>query len=324
MIRSAAKCGVSRREWLGIAGGGLAAVGLARDSVASPAGQAAREAASAPAMKLSLSVRVAEAFGSKDKSSMTIDQLIQLARQHGYQALCMRASQAGVQSSADTVREMSGKIRAAGLAVSMVTGDVAIPQNDDQGPNGLRNITPYLDLAQAFGADLLRVCMKKEEDVAWAQKASDEARERGIRLAHQVHCASLFETVAGSLSVLQAVGRPNFGIIYEPANWLIAGQDYGARTIHKLRPYLFNVYVLNHRLRPGAETTVSTWTRGHVALDHIGIWEQGGVDFGEVFRGLHEIGFRGYVTVHQAFEGVMPIQTAVERSAMYLRTFERG
>ena len=52
--------------------------------------------------------------------------------------------------------------------------------------------------------------MKKDEDIPWAQKASDEARERGIRLAHQAHCASLFETVEGALRVLKAVRRSNW------------------------------------------------------------------------------------------------------------------
>jgi sugar phosphate isomerase/epimerase len=305
----------------------MALAGLAGGSLTNPEARsaaAAEKGAQVPGMKLSLSVRVAEAFGSKEKSSMTIDQLIQLAKGHGYEALCMRGSQAGVHSPPEKVREMSAKIRAAGLAVSMVTGDFAVPRNDEHGPEGLRNITPYLDLAEAFGADLIRVCMKKEEDVPWAQKASDEARERGIRLAHQAHCASLFETVEGSLRVLQAVGRPNFGIIYEPANWLIAGQDYGSETIRKLRPYLFNVYVQNHRLRPGGEATIRTWTRGNVALDHIGLWEQGGVDCADVFGGLHQIGYQGYVTVHQAFAGIMPIETAVKRSAEYLRPLIRA
>lgn len=44
------------------------------------------------AMKLSLSVRVAEKFHNKRESSQTIDQLIQLAKSHQYEALCMRAS----------------------------------------------------------------------------------------------------------------------------------------------------------------------------------------------------------------------------------------
>lgn len=325
MIRTATTCRPTRRRFLKRVGG-LALVGLAGESLVDPKSRlawAAEKTTRVLGMKLSLSVRVAEAFGSKEKSSMTIDQLIRLAKRHGYEALCMRGSQAGVHSPAGVVREMSAQIRAAGLAVSMVTGDFAVPRNDDKGPSGLRNITPYLDLADQFGADLIRICMKKDEDVPWAQKASDEARERGIRLAHQSHCASLFETVEGSLRVLKAVGRPNFGIIYEPANWLIAGQDYSSQTIRKLEPYIFNVYVQNHRLRPGGEATIRTWTRGNVALDHIGLWEPDGVDFADVFRGLHEIGYRGYVTVHQAFAGIMPIETAVERSADYLRPLIR-
>ena len=325
MIQAITTCRPTRRRFLKSAGG-MALVGLAGGSLANPLARsacAAEKGARVPNMKLSLSVRVAEAFGSKEKSSMTIDQLIRLAERHGYEALCMRGSQAGVHSPPEKVREMSAKIRAAGLVVSMVTGDFAVPRNDEHGPDGLRNITPYLDLAEAFGADLIRICMKKEEDILWAQKASDEARQRGIRLAHQAHCASLFETVEGALRVLEAVARPNFGIIYEPANWLIAGQDYGPETIRKLEPYLFNVYVQNHRLGPGGEATIRTWTRGSVALDHIGLWEPGGVDFPDVFRCLHEIGYRGYVTVHQAFAGIMPIETAVKRSADYLRPLLR-
>jgi sugar phosphate isomerase/epimerase len=114
------------------------------------------------------------------------------------------------------------------------------------------------------------------------------------------------------------VGRPNFGIIYEPANWLIAGEDYGRETLRRLQPYLFNVYVQNHRLTPAGSTAVVTWKKGKVPLDHIGIWEKGGVDYDEVAAGLREIGYRGYVTVHQAFGDVMPVEDAVRRSREHL------
>jgi sugar phosphate isomerase/epimerase len=273
----------------------------------------------APAMRLSLSVRVAEAFDNKEKSTMSFGALVALAQKYGYDALCMRASQAGIQTSRDVIQEMRRNLDRAHLPVSMVTGDFAVPSNNDQGPGLLRKITPYLDLAEAFGARLIRVCMKKDEDIVWAQRASDEAKERNIRLAHQSHCASLFETVDGSLRVLKAVDRPNFGIIYEPANWLISAQDYGRATIHKLKPYLFNVYVQNHRLAPKGKAAVVTWTRGKVPLDHIGVWEEGGVDFGEVFAGLRNVNYQGYVTVHQAFGDVMPVEEAVRKSAGYLR-----
>ena len=269
-------------------------------------------------MKLSLSARVAESFSNKEEASLNLEQLIDLARNHGYRALCMRASQAGVHSPPEQVARMSRQIGEAGLKVSMVTGDFAVPRNDELGPSGLRNIAPYLDLAEIFGADLIRICMKKEEDIPWAQKASDTAAERSIRLAHQSHCSSLFETVEGSLQVLEKVDRSNFGIIYEPANWMIAGEDYGRETIKRLGPHLFNVYVQNHRLNPQGEGVVRTWNRGPVRLDHIGLWESGGIDFDEVFRGLADVQYRGYVTVHQAFAGIMSVAEAARRSASFL------
>ncbi len=275
-------------------------------------------------MNLSLSVRVAESFHNKEKSEMTLDELISLARSAGYQAMCMRASQLGVHTPGERVKEAVEEISRGGLAVSMVTGDFAVPRNDEHGPDGLRNITPYLDLAETLGTDLIRICMKKDEDIEWAQKASDEAAERNIRLAHQAHCASLFETVAGSERVLRAVDRANFGIIYEPANWMVAGQHYGPETIKRLAAYIFNVYVQNHRLNPDSQAMLTTWTKGRVAVDHIGIWEAGGVDFDSVFEGLYAIRYSGYVTVHQAFGGIMSVSDAVTRSHEFLKAYVGG
>lgn len=269
-------------------------------------------------VKLSLSVRVAEEFFNKEKSTMTLDQLIEIARKHRFHALCMRASQLGVQTSPEGLRQGKAKISAAGLKVSMATTNFAVPGNNEQGPDLLRNIGPHLHLAETLGADLIRVCMKKDDDIPAAQRASDQALERKIRLAHQSHFASLFETVDNSLRVLKAVGRPNFGIIYEPANWLLTGQDYGRETLRKLQPWLFNVYVQNHRLTPDGKASLVTWNRGKVALDHIGIWDKGGVNYQEVAAGLRDVGYSGYVTIHQAFGDLMPVDEAVRRSREYL------
>lgn len=307
----------TRREFLG------ASVALAGLSACSPEVgpevYEVEEPQAEPGMKLSMSVRVAEKFDNKREASLTIDQLIELAQENGYQALCMRASQAGTHTDPAVVKQIAQSIHDAGMVVSMVTGDFYVPQNDENGPDGLRNITPYLDLADAFGADLIRICMKKEEDIEWAQRASDEAKERDIRLVHQAHNSSLFETVAGSVDVLQKVGRENFGIIYEPANWFVAGEDYGRPGILAVKDYIFNVYVQNHRLNPEGETKVGTWGKGPVGVDHIGLWDEGGCNFEEVFETLHSINYRGFVTVHQAFQGVMSVEEAIRKSQEYLR-----
>ncbi len=312
----------SRRDFLGTTLG-LSAIGLG-GGCSTTREQDEAVPPDRPTMKLSLSVRVAESFHDKEKSEMTLDELISLAKSVGYEAMCMRASQVGVHTPQERAKEAAEKIRSRGLAVSMVTGDFAVPRNDEHGPDGLRNITPYLDLAETLGAELIRICMKKDEDIVWARKASDEAAERNIRLAHQAHCASPFETVAGSERVLRAVGRPNFGIIYEPANWMVVGQNYGPETIKRLAPYVFNVYVQNHRLNPDAEAKLTTWTKGQVPVDHIGIWDTGGVDFDSVFEGLYAIGYTGYVTVHQAFGGIMSVTDAATKSHEFLKAYASG
>jgi len=308
----------SRRAFLAATLGGAALVCSQEASETEPA-PATAATSDEPRMKLSLSVRVAEKFDNKREASLTIDELIKLARDNGYQALCMRASQAGTHTAPEEVQRIGKSIHDEGMAVSMVTGDFFVPQNDKHGPDGLRNITPYLDLAHAFGADLIRVCMKKEEDIEWAQKAADEAKERNIRLAHQAHNASLFETVQGSVDVLRKVDRENFGIIYEPANWFVAGEDYGKKGILAVKDHIFNVYVQNHRLNPNGQAMLNTWGQGKVGVDHIGLWDRGGCNFEEVFETLHSINYRGYVTVHQAFEGVMSVDDAIRRSYDYLR-----
>ncbi|MFQ6039270.1 MAG: sugar phosphate isomerase/epimerase family protein [Candidatus Poribacteria bacterium] len=271
-------------------------------------------------MRLSLSVRVAEAPGSKEKTLMPFDKLARLAKRIGYHALCMRASQAGVQTDPQTITAMRQTLDDLGLAVSMVTGDFAIPMNNEDGPLALRNIEPYLDLAEKFRAPLIRIAMKKEEDIPWAQRAADQARERNIRLAHQSHTRSLFETVDGSLEVLKRVNRENFGIIYEPENLDLCGQDYGPETIKLFEPYLFNVYLQNHLLHPNGRSVINTWTRGDVRFDPIRLQDKGGIDFESVFEGLEAVGYDGYVTVHQAFSDIMKPEEAAEQSYEYLTT----
>ncbi len=272
-------------------------------------------------MKLSLSVRVVEKFEAKREASMGLGELANLAAVHGYHAVCMRASQLGIQTPAATVRKEGEGLRRRGLAVSMVTGDFPIPENsDEEGPQALRNITPYLDLAAALETDLLRICMKRQEDITWAQRAADEADERGMRLAHQCHTRSLFEEVEAVLDVIGRVRRDNFGLIYEPANLELCGQPYGAEVIRAFAPHLFNVYLQNHRIHSGGDTVLTTWNHGPVQFDQLPMWEAGGIDFAPIMEGLAAVGYEGYVTVHQAFAGVAGPEEAVGRSAEYLRS----
>ena len=92
---------------------------------------------------------------------------------------------------------------------------------------------------------------------------------------------------------------------------MICGQSYGLDTLQKLRPFLMNVYLQNHRLDPDGPEVIATYCRGDVRYHLLDPWESGGVDTESMFRGLQEIGYDGYFTIHQA----QGIQTAEEALA---------
>ena len=270
-------------------------------------------------MKLSLSVRIAEA-PCKTKLNVPFRDLVQMAAELGYRAICMRASAGGLGTPRSELERMRGEVERAGLRVSMVTADSDVPLNNERGPNSLKEIGPSLDVADALGCDLIRVCLKTEADIEHAQRAADAAGARRIRLAHQCHTTTLFETVDRSLHVLQRIGRLNFGLIYEPANLMLCGEPYGLETLRRLRPHLMNVYVQNHRLDPTGPVELETWCLGLRRFHHIPIWQPGGVDFPSVAVALREVGYDGCVTIHQAYAELMGPHEAAVRTAEYLHS----
>src|SRR4029079_5934680 len=139
-------------------------------------------------MKLSLSVRIVEA-ACKTRLHIPCQELVSVAKSSGYDAICMRASAGGVGSTKEKLAGLRAIVEDAGLRVSMVTADANVPLNNDLGPDSLRNIAPSLDVAEAMGCDLIRVCLKRNEDIPFARTAADEAAKRGIRLVHQCHTA---------------------------------------------------------------------------------------------------------------------------------------
>lgn len=270
-------------------------------------------------MQLAISVRIAEGFLSKEIPIIPLNEVVSIASHSGYSAICMRASQVGIQSSPKQVQSAIQTIRETSLKVNMLTGDFDIVYNNEKGPNAIRNIGPYLRLAAELKAPLVRVAIQCDQDIAWAQRAADEAAEMGVRLVHQCHTLSLFETVESIENTLTRIDRPNFGLVYEPANLELCNQDYGSKTVQRLAPWIFNVYLQNQSVRSNGSVTLDTWCRGPVSFNVIPIHASGGIDFESVLDALRCIQYRGFITVHQsATEGETPAQSA-QRTADYLR-----
>ena len=152
-------------------------------------------------MQLSLSVRIAESPKRKDVAAVPVETVAGLAKAAGFAGLSMRASVVSIETLAARRDQIRARLDGLGLRVSMVTGDLPLAINNSDATGALRNIVPYLDLAEALGSGLVRVMMHDETDIPDAQRAADLAAARGISLSHQMHWGSLFETVDGALDV---------------------------------------------------------------------------------------------------------------------------
>ena len=61
----------------------------------------------------------------------------------------------------------------------LLRADFNVPLNNDRGPDSLRDIGPSLDVAEALGCDLIRVCLKRREDIPFARQAAERAARPG-------------------------------------------------------------------------------------------------------------------------------------------------
>jgi sugar phosphate isomerase/epimerase len=281
-------------------------------AVAAGALHVARAAAPPSVNKLSLSTRIVETRNSQP-SPVKYEDFLAIARGAGYDALCMRASQGGIQTPLEQLYEMSRLTRAAGLKVSAVSPDFAVPANTPQAPLCLHNITPYLDVAQIFGCDMIRVGMKKDEDIVWAQRASDEARERKLRLIHHAEWQTMFATFEESMRTLKAVNRPNFGFLHDECQWMVNTPDYRpeqmGEKMKRISPWMWNVYVKNQPSGPGNPNRAE-----------ISLFQSGGVNFDLMFEGLNAIHYRGYITLHSVAAPMGTPQEAAVKAHDFLKS----
>ena len=266
-------------------------------------------------MKLSLATRIAESSSRKDVAEVPIEVLAPLARAAGFSGMSMRASVVSVDSPLKRVGEVRAVLDREGLAVSMLMGDIPLAANSADAPLALRRITPYLDLAERLGGTLVRVMMHDEEDIPHAQRAADEAAERGMILAHQTHWGTLCETVEGALETVRRVGRGNFGITFEPANLLACGEPYGADAIQRLAPHLVNVYFQNVCLDPNGSHVFKSRSRGPVALRYVALNDPKGLSAAEMIEALRRAGYDGWVSVHQPLREGQSVEDAVSEAA---------
>ncbi len=266
-------------------------------------------------MKLSLSCRIAEHSSRKDVAAIPIGTLVQLAAEAGFVGLSMRASAVSVDTPRSQIIKIRELLHIHGLLASMVMGNVPLATNSPEAPQTLRNITPHLNLAELLGAKFVRVMIQHKDDIPFAQRAADEAKERSITLAQQTHWGTLAETVEGAIDLMRQIARQNVGITFEPANLLACGDEYASNAIRRLAPHIVNFYFQNIRLDPNGAHIFKTKTQGHVSLSYVALDDPSGIAIMPLIDTLHEIGYGGWVSVHQPLRDEQTVKDAIDEAA---------
>ncbi|MEM7254853.1 MAG: sugar phosphate isomerase/epimerase [Pseudomonadota bacterium] len=270
-------------------------------------------------IKAALSFRIAERPRDKSTLLTPLVSLLDLAARHGFQGICSRASAISIDSSIDARLQFRRALTARGLSVSMVTGNTALATNDVEAPDTLKNIRPHLELAKRFDAPLVRVMLHHERDIANAQRAADEAKEHDVSLAQPLHWGSLAETVDQALALVRRVDRSNFGLTFEPANLLAAGDSDYAAAIHRLAPYLLNVYFQNIYLDKSSEIQFPTRTHGPIGVQFVPLNHPLGINVSPIIEALYAIDYQGWFTIHQPALDGQRVAEAVADAGQFVR-----
>ena len=157
--------------------------------------------------------------------------------------------------------------------------------------------------------------MKKEEDISWAQRAADEARERenparpSRRVEHAVchvrdHHADTEEGEPPESRVpVRRVPVDGERKDYRP--------DQMVSNIKAVSPWLWNVFVKNQVGGPGP-----------INRPEIKLSDPGGVDFAKMFEGLRAINYSGYVTIaHRVERAIRVGRPAAQQCHSFLKSF---
>ncbi len=253
-------------------------------------------------IKLGLSGRIIEESGPSYR--MPVSDFIAKAAEIGYRGVELRSGQLDHETSDEQVAEIAQALTTNNVACAFANCLVA------QTPENTQNLRRMAEVARSLAAPYLRM---GAGDIEWVQQACDISVEFEVSIIVQIHTNTPLETVEGALRVCEQVDRPNFGLTYEPANFVLAGRDYGQQALEQLGDKLFNVSLQN--LKPvdttEGEGVIAHQQRGFVRCRPD---DPEGVNFDKVFGALKAVGYNGYATL---IEPISPVMDNLEMAAAY-------
>jgi len=255
-------------------------------------------------MKLSLSGRLVESGG---KALLPADRFIRLAKAAGYDAVDLRATQLSPQTSEADLDTFRTALDETGLAVF-----------EGQHRGGLEDGAAFVQLAELvarLGGQAVRV----GGDLPALKRAAQLAAPAGVRVVYQMHTGGPFETVASAAAAVAEIDEPNFGVMPEPSNLLLAGQPFAEEMFEPLAGRILGVHVQTIEVHPEAEGSLKLADGTEVCYRRVPYAENRQVDFATFFAALRRVGFDGYVNELEPCPGPDTLEETVTQAARFLR-----
>ena len=171
------------------------------------------------------------------------------------------------------------------------------------------------DLAEKLKTSLIRIMIKNSDDIFYAKKALDEAKERNLKLLQQTHWGTLAETLDETVKLIKTVNRQNFGITFEPANLMACGSDFNKNALNQLLPYTENFYFQNIILDKKGKHVFPTIHNGDVRVKYVSLDNSNGINVFSFLDFLREKKYDKWFTIHQPLLENQSVENAIENAS---------
>ena len=266
-------------------------------------------------MKISISSRISEFSNDKTKSFIKLEDFVNLAIKNNFHGISLRPAMVSTESTENKINKTSKIFKDNKISVSMITSNIHLAKNDELASQTLRNITPTLDLAEKLRTSLIRIMIKKSEDIFYAKKALDEAKERNLKLLQQTHWGTLAETLDDTVTLIKTINRQNFGITFEPANLMACGSDFNNDALNQLLPFTENFYFQNIILDKKGKHIFPTTHNGDVKVKYVSLDNSKGLNVFSFLDFLKEKKYDKWFTIHQPLLENQTVEIAIENAS---------
>jgi sugar phosphate isomerase/epimerase len=260
-----------------------------------------------------------------------LEEAAKAAAEIGYDGLELQArSHIPPESTREDISRIKDVVRSHGLEVPVIYSNLSggyARGTAEESRKKADLIERYAEWASEIGASMIchspggpapdqAEAADYERAADWISRVAEALSRYRVRLIMEIHHGGLVETVDSSLRLMSLIPKDNVGLILDPGNMAIAGDDYGANAVKRLGHHLFHVHskdVLFFDSKPADQPTGQY--KGRIFA--VGLMGHGSVDHRPAYEALIKNGYTGYVSLEAQPAGEDPQRIALHEYTMF-------